>query len=656
MLDRSASTRFSPSYLWILAVWFSLLLIPLLKLVPAPATVTGQPWKTEFAASIITIAALLWIAVKKLNFTIDPKILFPLFLFTAWSGISAFWADAAYSTAHHTLAWSIYLLFFIGASELVKNFSLLNVALGGLAVVVWILSVSCLFGYLEILQNPLAEGVFRVTYSKYGEILIAVIPLFLAVALYAKTRLALFCGATAVAGWAAVVATLSRTSFLAGAFGLTVLIVFLFFAFRPKRFYRRGAALAAILLVVTFLPQLFSLFGDAQNTSLYGRFTADSIYQQSSSNNRKLLWSVSFSMIEKNPLAGVGADNFGTVLNKYRAEYAARNPADANLAVEDLLLERAHNEFLQMFAELGFIGILLFAAFLFVGGKSFFTSLRRERIGARTILKIGAFAGILSFLASSVASSFSFRVMQNGFVFFFLLAILLSKKGSLKASAEKAAPKILRPLAVSLGFFAAICLCLLTSSQAVSNYYVWQAEKTEEFIEAENFYRQAIGYNPRNASAYYSYGLRFYFDKQPEKAVPLLEKAVDNGLDVSFVYSYLASAQTAARDFQAAEETLSKALKIYPRSTFLRVRYASLLEKKGETGKAAEQMEIARRIDDRQANGWQELITTGAKASALKARHDRTITSPADLYPTGGLYAVFDVQAIENLFPRNDFR
>jgi O-antigen ligase len=633
-----------------LAVWFSLLLIPLLKIVPSAATVTGHPWKTELAASIVSIAVLFWIVFKRLSFTIDAKMLFPLFLFVGWSGVSASWADSAYSTVHHTLVWCVYLLFFIGAAEIARSFSLLKLALASLAVVIWILSVSCLFGYLEILQNPLAEGVFRITYSKYGEILIAVIPVFFAAALYAKTRLSLFCGATAVIGWAAVVVTLSRTSFLAGAFGLTTLVVFLFFTFRPKIFYRRAAILAAIFLVVTFLPQL-SLFGDAQNTSLYGRFTSESNYQQSSSNNRKLLWSVSFLMIEKNPLAGVGADNFGNALNEYRAKYSAKNPSDANLAVEDVMLERAHNEFLQMFAELGLIGVLLFAAFLLVCGKTFFANLKRERLSTRSLLKIGAFAGILSFLASSLASSFSFRVMQNGFVFFFLLAILSSKKGSLKTFAASAAPKYLRPLAVSLGFLAALCLFTLSSSQAVSNYYVWQAEKNEEIAEAEPFYRQAIDYNPRNASAYYSYGLRLYFDKQPEKAAPLLEKAVANGLDVSFVYSYLASAQAASRNFPAAEETLAKALKIYPRSTFIRARYASLLEKKGEPEKAAEQMEIARLIDDKQANGWQELITTGAKASALKARNDETVTAPADLYPTGGLYAVLDEQAVENLFP-----
>lgn len=654
MLNHS-STRIRPANLWMFAVWFSLLLIPLLKIVPSPASVTGHPWKTEFAASIVFVAALLWIAVKKLNFTIEPKILFPLFLFTGWSGISAFWADSAYSTAHHTLIWSCYILFFVGASEIAKNFSLLKISLVSLALVVWILSLSCLFGYAEILQNPLAEGIFRVTYSKYGEILIAVIPIFFAVALYAKTRFALLSGATAMIGWAAVIVTLSRTSFLAGAFGLTVLIAFLFFTFRPKRFYRRGAMLAAIFLVVTFLPQL-SLLSDSQNTSLYGRFTADSNYQQTSSQIRKLLSAVALSMIAKNPFLGVGADNFGAVLNEYRAEYAAANPTDANLAVEDLMLERAHNEFLQMFAELGLTGVLLFAAFLFVCGKSFFKNLRRERLSTRAVLKIGAFAGILSFLVSSLASSFSFRVMQNGFIFFFLLAILLSQKASRKITAPNASPNYLRSLAVSYGFLTMICLFLLSSSQAASNYYVWQAEKAEDFAEAENFYNRAIAYNPHNASAYFSYGLQLYFKKQPEKAAPLLKKAIENNLDVSFAYSYLASAQTSAGDFQSAQKTLAEAVKIYPRSTFLRVRYASLLEKTGAVEQAGEQTKIALGIDNKQANGWQRLITTGAKASALEARNNETITTPADLYPTGGLYAVLDEQAVENLFPRNDFK
>jgi tetratricopeptide (TPR) repeat protein len=207
--------------------------------------------------------------------------------------------------------------------------------------------------------------------------------------------------------------------------------------------------------------------------------------------------------------------------------------------------------------------------------------------------------------------------------------------------------------AFSLSFAALFFVFALSAN--LSNYYVLHAEKAEDFGVAEDFYRQAIALNPRNASAYFSYGQQLYFKKQPEKAVPMLEKAIENGLDASIAYSYLASAHAATHDSQAAEETIARALRIYPRSIFLRVRYAAFLEKKGETEKSGEQLEIARRINEKQANSWQEFITTGAAATALKARSDEKILPPHELLPTSCLYAVLDEQAVENRFPRNAF-
>jgi tetratricopeptide (TPR) repeat protein len=248
--------------------------------------------------------------------------------------------------------------------------------------------------------------------------------------------------------------------------------------------------------------------------------------------------------------------------------------------------------------------------------------------------------------------------VQNGIVFFFVLALATYEMQKIFRKNKKREPVVsLQPGLVPAFAFSLVSLFFVISIAAnASNYYVLNAENAEDFAEAESFYRQAINLNPRNASAYFSYGQQLYFKKQPERAVPMLEKAIANGLDVSIAYSYLASAQASAQDFQASEETIAQALKIYPRSIFLRVRYAALLEKKGESEKSNEQLEIARRINDKQANSWQELITSGALATALKARSDEKILPPHELLPTGGLYAVIDEQAVENRFPRNELR
>jgi O-antigen ligase len=657
MLNYS-STKFSPSNVWIFAVWLSLLLIPLLRIIPNPSSVTGHPWKVELFASILLFAALCWAWLKKTRLAVNPAIIVPFLLFIVWSGISFFWAKSSQSVAHHTLLWVAYLLFycfFLYLLNAKKNRAALFIAF---SVALVIIAFSCVFDTLTMVDFLSNEGVFRVRYAKYAELLLTAAPLFWALSLQVKNKKAQFTFlAIGVFLWLGVTFSLSKGAFLAGVCAFTV-----FFAaaliFPKKAFDRRKiAVLFAVWLLVTCASQIsFAPDSNKPSTTDYIVGTVDK--SRDTTLMRIFTWKISRQMFTDHLLTGVGADNFGLEFKNSRINYAANNPDDELLVMaEDYMVERAHNEFLQIFAELGIVGagvfLSLIGGFLFLLAKAFAAGGYRF-----SPLLWSAVAGLCGFFVSSMFSSFSFRVMQNGIVFFFVLAVAtyeMQKVYRKKKKPEAAVSFAPRPvLAFALSLVSLFFVVSLVAN--LSSYYVFRAESTEDFAAAENLYRQALSLNRRNASAYFSYGQQLYFKKQPEKAVLMLEKAIENGLDVSITYSYLASAQAATQNNQAAEETIAQALKIYPRSTFLRVRYASLLEKKGETEKSNEQLEIARRINDKQANGWRQLITTGAKASALKARNDEKMTAPFDLLPNGGLYAVLDEQAVENRFPRNELR
>lgn len=653
-----SSNKFNPANFWIFAVWISLLLLPLLRIIPNPSSVTGQPWKVELFASIFLFVALCWALLKKLRLEINPAIIVPFLLFILWSGISLFWAESSQAVAHHTLVWVGYLLFycfFLYLLNAKKNRAALFTAF---AVALVIIAFSCIFDSFTIVDFNYNEGIFRIRYAKYAELLLTAAPLFWALSLQVKNKKAQFIFlAIGVFLWLGVTFSLSKGAFLAG---ICAFVVFFAAAliFPKKAFDRRKIAVLFVLwLLVTCASQIsFAPNSNTPSTASYIVGTADK--SRDTTLMRIFTWKISRQMFADHPFAGVGADNFGLEFKNSRVNYAAQNPDDELLVIaEDYMVERAHNEFLQIFAELGIVGagvfLSLVGGFLFLLAKAFMAGGYRF-----SPLLWSAVAGLCGFFVSSMFSSFSFRVMQNGIVFFFVLAVAtyeIQKIYRKKKKAESAVSISPKPvLAFSLSLVSLLFIFSLSAN--LSNYYVLRAESTEDFAAAENLYRQAISLNPHNASAYFSYGQQLYFKKQPDKAVPMLEKAIENGLDVSMTFSYLASAQAATQNAQAAEETIARALRIYPRSTFLRVRYASLLEKKGETEKSNEQLEIAHRINDKQANGWRQLITTGAKASALKARNDSQITAPYNLLPTGGLYAVLDEQAVENRFPRNDFR
>jgi O-antigen ligase len=616
-------------------------------------------------ASVFLFVALLWVWIKNARLEANLQLFVPFLLFIVWSGISAFWADSLLSVAHHTLLWICYLIFYCFFLYLLHTEQKRSVLLLAFAIPLTIIALSCLFDSFTLnafndfsdehaLKFSPGMQHFRVRYGKYAELLVVAAPIFWALSLHArniKKQFGLL--AIGVLLWLAIILSLSKGAFLAGIISFAVFFAAAFFLSRKMFDRRRIAVLTVLWLIITCGSQIsFAPTSNAPSTTDFIVGNADKNHETSSM--RVFTWKISQQMFADNALLGVGADNFGLSFNEARAEYASKNPLDERLAIaEDYMVERAHNEFLQILAELGIVGAAIFlsiaAGFLIYFINAFIINGYRFSPFLWSCL-----AGLSGFLVSSMFSSFSFRVLQNALVFFFVLALATYEAGKIYRRKKKTESAF----SIDGKFVPAFSLSLvalffvLSASANLSNYFVYKAESTESLDEAENYYRQAINFNSANASAYFSYGLRLYFKKQPDKAVPILEKALANGLDVSLVYSYLASAQSSTRNYQAATDTIDKAVKIYPYSIFLRMRYASLLEKIGEIEKSKEQVEFAHRINEKQANGWYELINTGASASALKARNNKMIAPPAHLLPSGGLYAVLDEQAVENLFPR----
>ena len=144
----------------------------------------------------------------------------------------------------------------------------------------------------------------------------------------------------------------------------------------------------------------------------------------SSNNFRKLMLYISAEMFHANPFVGIGADNFGFEANKYRASFSAKESENPVLAEsESNIPERAHNEYAQIIAELGIIGGLIFLWFLGgIGILAFRAFKNRNRLPP--IICRGSRAGHI--FDEFISHLLSFRLIQNGFVFFFVLPLLPS--------------------------------------------------------------------------------------------------------------------------------------------------------------------------------------------------------------------------------------
>ena len=144
-----------------------------------------------------------------------------------------------------------------------------------------------------------------------------------------------------------------------------------------------------------------------ENASTVGRIKAAAVSGDSSAQARFLLWGIGLEMLRTHPLLGVGGGNYQANYADARAQFAKRNPQSELVSFNEQLLPIfAHNEYVQILAELGGIGFLLFVLLALSFVRNAALSLR---VVKRKLLVIGPAAALLAFAISSGASASSFR-------------------------------------------------------------------------------------------------------------------------------------------------------------------------------------------------------------------------------------------------------
>jgi len=606
-------------------------------------------WKVEYTASLVLLGLLAYglYTLRGRAMEMDLPVLernliiFPILATVIWSGLSAFWAPSWKSAVHHSLIWSEYLIFYILVRRLIdegRNFSLL---LSTPALVLGFYAVLAVISYCTVVavHGGIPVGMI---YARYGEQINTILPLVM-IGVVWQTGRRFKIGASLVALlWLLVFCSASRTSiglFLVGAI-TTAGAIFFTKAFRK---WRRKMAVIIIAMVAFTVPlYLFSVVASQADDTVLGNRLADQENMSGSNDFRRLMIAVSVEMISAHPLIGIGADNFGFQANNYRSAYGAKNPDNPVLAqAESEIPERAHNEYLQILAELGIVGGSLLLWLLCGIGLIVWRAIRPQRVYSP--FAIAAALGLMIFLASSLVTSYSFRLIQNGFIFFFVLAV--ASKLAFSAKSEKECRVVVSPGWTKFAYAAAMAACigLLTywSIRVGSVALTTSANSTANLDQATVKYETAMWLDDENPEARYFLGLRLLNSGRYPEAAPLLKESIRIGKGRSDDYSYLVTAQFLAGDTKGAEQSLAEAATLYPRSPFILTRYAAILQANGKSEMAEAELERARQINKRAANTWWVLINHGAKAASDLAFSDEAdYMKVMDLQPIMSMYAV----------------
>lgn len=192
-----------------------------------------------------------------------------------------------------------------------------------------------------------------------------------------------------------------------------------------------------------------------------------SLVKNGSYDQRILVWNITTRIILNHPLKGVGVGGFPVAYAEAQANYFASGQAsetDKQLACSP---EHAFNEYLQIGAENGMLGLILFCLW---EGFCFYYGLKHRQIG-----------GVGAIISLSVFAMYSYPLQLPSFsiLFIFISAVCVnSPRFSLEAS-QKSFPYI--------GVIAAVTACLLYYYQQENDleYKEW---KTDQLKQAARTY------------------------------------------------------------------------------------------------------------------------------------------------------------------------
>lgn len=606
------------------------------------------PWRAELTAAVFGAAGLVWTYRRGRfgEFLADlPRnecwtIIVPISAFTLWSFASIGWANSAISVLHHSLAWGVYLAFYLVLRAQFSGRTHSRRAALVSSVFVLVLCAPPVVTYYGLLVSGGGTSI-ALAYSKWTEVINALLPLIVVLALSPRRRVSMFALAIVALIWFFDIATLRRTAI--AIFPLAVLsigaVVCLFGQFR--RYRPRLKYLIGILAVVPVLAYSASFAGHVDNpaTARMGDWTVS----EASGIARKHLARIAIEMFLSRPLTGVGADNFGFEFRRFNLDYATAHPDDRSLEAAEIgVPERAHNEYVQILAELGVVGSALMLWMLL--GLAYLVVAKWREPGGLPMYAIAALVGVAAFLASSVASSYSFRLSQNGIIFFFLLSMAVAgltvrpKAGKDKEPTLRRASWLAKPV-LGLGLAACAGLIFLSTWRAAGAFYAHRATVRESFDDAVSDFELSQRIDPENAASHLATGAFLLGHDRAVDAAVHFRKAIDLGRALPADFSYLATAHIMAGDPASARDVLAEAVRNYPFSIFLRTRYAVVLAETGEGEKADRQFAIAAERNESHARGWRNLITVGAD-KAGRIAYQQHLPPLMELQPTPAVYAM----------------
>lgn len=317
------------------------------------------------------------------------------------------------TTSFHILSLAIFLSVLLSLTTSAKRLQkiVMVVTIFGFifaffAILQSVLSPNKIYGIYESrFASPFGSFVNRHNFAAFMEMTLCLPLGLLFVGGINKDKRLLYFTAIALMGVALLLSG-SRGGFIA----FLAEIIFLIILTTETKSYNQIAikAVLTVVLVASVVAGSFFIGGDSSLTRL-----AETASSENFSTDRSEIWNVTLQIIKNYPIFGAGIGSFGIAYTKF----------DASSGL--VRAEQAHNDYLQVLADAGLIGLLIGIFFLYQLFKTGWKNSKTENIYRRGVV-VGAFSGCFAIL---VHSTFDFVLHTTAISVLFLTLVSLIVSG-----------------------------------------------------------------------------------------------------------------------------------------------------------------------------------------------------------------------------------
>lgn len=332
-----------------------------------------------------------------------PVILLPALLFAAWALLSVVWAINEYEASVKILDWGGAVLAGLLISHVLRHWGdvrlFINIVLGVAVMLLFLGYMQYLFDVQWVDQHVSPSMTFN-NKNMAAQYTLLLLPIGLVMGLCAKSwwSLLLYLG-IAAAAILFVMVGVTRGAII-GMIGEFICLFFLFVLY--SIFHRINVAwivlACCVALLLLFLLLLYVTIPDKVTDLMTITETTIRNFASLSGESRFPIWLNSFAMIRDHLVSGVGAGNWMVYYPKYHTSVLYDN---------EVGLERqhinAHQDYLEMTAELGLVGLGLLLWFMLSIAWITVRLIARIRTHESFII-IGLTTAIFGLLVNSLAS------------------------------------------------------------------------------------------------------------------------------------------------------------------------------------------------------------------------------------------------------------